>query len=162
MRTTTIINRTESWPIVVANIYGSSHSEQALDEAYTSWLKLMNRGRHVLILDITRGNIASTAKDRARAADWVTKHEVQMKSRQLANVLVATSAVERGLITAVFWIKPPAIPTHIVSSIDEAVDRAVLCLHSAGVPVSDEAIAIARQAGSQANPSANAAAGGGR
>ncbi len=162
MQTSSIINRTEGWPLVVANIHGSAHSERALDEAYASWIKLMNRGRHVLILDITQGNIASTAKDRARAADWVTKNEALMKSRQLANVLVATSTVVRGLVTAVFWIKQPAIPTFVVSNIDEAVDRAVACLGAAGVAVSADAIAAARRAGSQQNPrnGASSSAGG--
>jgi hypothetical protein len=151
MSTATIINRAESWPLIVVNVYGTSHSERAIDDAFASWVEFMKRGRHALIFDITEGNIAATPKDRARVAEWIAKTETLAKDRQIANVIVVKSVIARGFITAIFWLKPPFCPTFLAQDLGEAVDRAVGCLRDVGENVSAGAIATARRAGSRKN-----------
>jgi hypothetical protein len=146
----TIEHHLSCWPIVVSNIYGQEHSEQDLREAYAAWTSFMHRGPHVLIMDMTAGTAGATAAQRAKVAEWIEANEALLRSqKQLAHIMVVNSAVVRGIITAVFWLRPPANPHHVVASVDEAVDRAASVLQQAGITVPADRIARARLLGSR-------------
>lgn len=147
---TTIVHHTDHWPIVISQHYGTEHSETTLQEAFDAWVAFMNRGLHVLILDLTHGNAGATAAQRRRMAAWIAQNERLLKSRQLAHVLVVNSAVVRGIITAVSWIRPPANPQHTAKNMNEAVDLAVLRLREAGIEVDPQVVRAARGMGSPA------------
>ena len=150
MAAKTIVHHLESWPIVVSNISGKEHTEDTLRDAYAAWTEFMHRGPHVLILDMTEGNAGSTAAQRARVADWIEANEGLLRAgRQLAHVLIFDSAMVRGIVTAVFWLRPPANPHFTARSIDEAVDIAVARLKAEGIAVTDAQAAAARRAGSR-------------
>jgi hypothetical protein len=145
----TIVHHLESWPIVVSNIYGEEHSEETLRDAYASWTEFMVRGPHVLILDMTQGTAGATAAQRARVAAWIEENDALLRGRrQLAHILIFDSAVMRGIVTAVFWLRPPANPHYAARNIDEAVDIAIKCLRQHGVEVSAAKVDAARRAGS--------------
>jgi hypothetical protein len=147
---TTIVHHTDHWPIVISQHYGTEHSETTLQEAHDAWVAFMNRGQHVLILDLTQGNAGATAAQRRRMATWLAQNEALLKSgRQLAHVLVVNSAVVRGIITAVSWIRPPANPEYTAKDLNDAVDLAVRCLSEAGIDVDPQVVRAARHAGSQ-------------
>lgn len=151
MSTNSIVHYVDSWPIVVSKIHGKDHSEQALRSAYATWTGLMQRGQHVLILDMTEGNAGSTAAQRARVAEWIAENESLLRTRQLANVLVFDSVVVRGIVTAVFWLRPPVNAHFAARNLDEAVDYALARLKEAGVGISPERVALARSAGKSAS-----------
>lgn len=146
----TIVTRTDTWPIVVSAIYGKEHSEAMLREAYALWTELMLRGPHVLIMDMTLGTAGATAAQRARVAAWIEANAALLKAkRQLAHIFVCDSAVVRGVITAVEWLRPPVNPHYTTRNLDEAVDQAVTCLRQESIAVPPTLIAAARQAGAQ-------------
>lgn len=150
MAARTIEHHLDSWPIVVSNIYGQQHSEQALKEAYAGWTSFMHKGPHVLIMDMTAGTAGATAAQRAKVAEWLEENDELLRTKkQLAHIMVVNSAVVRGVITAVFWLRPPANPHHVVSSLDEAVDRAVDILQQASVAITPDRIARARTLGAR-------------
>lgn len=150
MAARTIEHHLDSWPVVVSNIYGQEHTEQALKDAYASWTSFMHRGPHVLIMDMTAGTAGATAAQRAKVAEWIEANDELLRSKkQLAHIMVVNSAVVRGVITAVFWLRPPANPHHVVSNLDEAVDRAVSVLSQAGIDVAPDRVARARTLGSR-------------
>jgi hypothetical protein len=141
----TIVHRTDTWPIVVSTIFGKEHSEETLRDAYAQWTGFMQRGPHVLIMDMTRGTAGATAAQRARVAAWLEENEPLFKAgKQLAHVMVIDNPVIRGVVTAVFWLRPPANPHYTARTLSEAVDIAVRCLREANLRVSPEAIASAR------------------
>jgi hypothetical protein len=150
----TIVHHLECWPIVVSNIYGKEHSEATLNAAYDAWTSFMHRGPHVLILDMTEGTAGATAAQRARVATWMEQNDALLRSgRQLAHVLIVDSAIMRGIVTAVFWLRPPANPHYAASTIDAAVNYAVHVLEERGVSVGAERVAAARLAGSRSSGS---------
>lgn len=155
MSTATIVHELLNWPIVVSRIYGKVHSEQTLHDAYAAWTAFMNRGPHVLILDMTQGTAGATAAQRARVADWLKANDTLLRShRQLAHVLVFDSAVVRGIVTAVFWLRPPSNPHHAAKDMSEAVDCALAHLKEAGISIAAEKVAAARVEGPRrAHPS---------
>jgi len=146
----TIEHQLQCWPIVISTIYGQDHSEQALKDAYDAWTSFMHRGPHVLIIDMTAGNAGATAAQRAKVAEWLEANDSLLKAKkQLAHIMVVNSAVVRGIITAVFWVRPPVNPHHVVSTLDEAVDLAGATLKQAGVLVPPERIDQARRLGAR-------------
>jgi hypothetical protein len=146
----TIVTRVDTWPIVVSAIYGKEHSEPMLREAYALWTDLMLRGQHVLIMDMTMGTAGATAAQRARVAAWIEANDALLRAkRQLAHIFVLDSAIMRGVITAVEWLRPPVNPHHTARNVDEAVDQAVMALREEGVPISPALIAEARKAGAR-------------
>lgn len=150
----TIVHHPECWPIVVSNVFGKEHSEATLSAAYAAWTSYMHRGPHVLILDMTEGTAGATAAQRARVASWLEKNDVLLRAgRQLAHVLVFDSAVVRGIVTAMFWLRPPANPHYAASSMNDAVDHAVEVLTQHKIAISPECIDAARRAGSRSSVS---------
>jgi hypothetical protein len=150
MSAQTIVHHLECWPIVVSNIYGKEHSDATLNAAYQAWTSFMHRGPHVLLMDMTEGTAGATAAQRARVATWLEQNDALLRSgRQLAHVLIFDSAVMRGIVTAVFWLRPPANPHFAAATIDAAVDYALDVLEEHGIPISPERIAAARRAGSR-------------
>jgi len=144
----TIIHYLDGWPLVVSRIFGKDHTDKALDEAYSTWTGFMRRGPHVLILDMRDGNAGSTAAQRAKVAEWIEKNEALLRAkRQIAHVLVFDNAIMRGIVTAVFWLRPPANPHYTAKNLDEAVDCAVARLREEGISVSAAQIAAAKNAG---------------
>lgn len=136
MANKTIVSHSHAWPIAISTIYGTHHSDEMLAEAYAEWSAFMVRGPHVLVVDMTRGNAGATPKQRASMADWVKRNEGDLRARkQLAHVLVVNSAVVRGIITAVAWLKPPANPQYVTASMQDAIDYAMSTLRGAGVEV---------------------------
>jgi hypothetical protein len=156
MSAKTIVHHLETWPIVVSNIYGKVHSEETLREAYDAWTDFMIRGKHVLILDMTQGNAGATAAQRARVAEWIQQNVALLQARrQLAHVLVFDSAIVRGIVTAVFWLRPPANPHFAAATMNQAVDYAVASLKEAGVAIAPQQIAAARRLGSEKHGTAS-------
>jgi hypothetical protein len=148
MSAKTIVHRTDTWPIAVSVIYGKAHTEETLNEAYRVWTHYMQRGPHVLIVDMTHGNAGATPAQRAKVAAWIGQNEAELKARrQLAHVLVIDSAVVRGIVTAVTWLKPPANPQYPARNMDDAVDYALACLKEAGIAIDPRFAAVARLAG---------------
>lgn len=144
----TLVHYTESWPIAVSCIYGQEHSEEALSAAYATWTEYLLRGPHVLIVDMTQGNAGSTAPQRARTAEWLEQNESLLREgRQLAHVLVFDSALVRGIVTAVFWLRRPVAPHHVAPNRIEAIEIAVSTLAGAGIRVTPAQIELARRAG---------------
>jgi hypothetical protein len=142
----TIVHHVDSWPIVVSTIHGKEHTEATLDQAYAAWTGFMHKGPHVLILDMTDGTAGASAAQRARVAAWIERNETLLRARkQLAHVLVFDSAIMRGIVTAVFWLRPPANPHYTAQNLDHAVDIAVEVLRQAGITVAAERVAAARR-----------------
>lgn len=156
MSAKTIVHHLETWPIVVSTIYGKVHSEETLQEAYDAWTDFMIRGPHVLILDMTQGTAGATAAQRARVAEWLHTNKALLQARrQLAHVLVFDSAIMRGIVTAVFWLHPPANPHFAAANMNKAVDYAVASLQEAGVAIAPQHIAAARRLGAEKHGTAS-------
>lgn len=160
MTAKTIVHQLENWPIVVSTIYGKEHSEETLRDAYAAWTSFMLRGPHVLILDMTQGTAGATAAQRARVAEWLRENDALLRSkRQLAHALVFDSPVMRGIVTAVFWLRPPANPHYAAKNLEEAVERALTCLQAEGIAIAPEKVRAARQTGARPVPARTSAGG---
>ena len=76
-------------------------------------------GKKVALLDLTKAKGAS-ATQRQVQAQWIGTHDKQLRRDFVAAAIVADSAVIRGIVTAVFWIRPLPLPTEITQTIAKA------------------------------------------
>jgi hypothetical protein len=89
-----------------------------------------------LLVDLSRSKEGTPASQRKYAAEFAGRLEALQKRTVLGSAIVLTSAVMRGVITAVFWLRPPTVPTKIVATREEALACAVGLLeaHLVGLP----------------------------
>lgn len=74
-----------------------------------------------LVLDLSTTKNMS-AKHRKMLTDNMAKHEAEMKQLCRGTGMVFTSAVLRGVLTAIFWVKKPAYPTQVFATREAAFE----------------------------------------
>jgi stage II sporulation SpoAA-like protein len=76
-------------------------------------------GKKVCVIDLTHATPGS-ARQRKLQAEWIQKHEGALEEGFAAAAVVTDSAVIRGTVTAVFWLRPLPIPTHVAATVAAA------------------------------------------
>lgn len=76
-------------------------------------------GRKAGLIDLTRAT-AGSAKQRQTQGEWIALHEKTLQRDFAAAAIVTDSALIRGTVTAVFWIRPLPLPTHVAATVAKA------------------------------------------
>jgi len=133
------------FPVVVATEIGTLP-----DRERTLWMEdleglLERRGRHALVMDLTRG--AQVPRDqRVYIADAFGMHTQLIVAKWAGIAVVVRSPVLHHMSVAAFWLKIAPVPARMFPSVDAATAwaRGCLSLVSTGeIPIVDDA---------QANP----------
>lgn len=106
--------------------FGETPSDAQLDEhvdAFTAWCDA-NR-EPVAGVVYLRKLLVGTAKQRKRMAELEKRLEEHDRQYMHACGIVAPNAMTRGLVTAVFWLKPPIYPYKLFSTFDGALSWVV-------------------------------------
>ena len=95
------------------------------DDELTTYLATLQRlftmpGRKVAVLDVLKGTVA-TAHQRKRQAAFIERNEDLLRRDFAAAAIVLDSALLRGAVTAIFWMRPLPMPTQIVATVDAAL-----------------------------------------
>jgi hypothetical protein len=102
--------------LTYAGSYSDTELLQFLSEVDTA---LKVPGQKVGLIDLTDAKPGS-ARQRRLQADWIRENEALLVRDVVAAALVTDSAVIRGTVTAVFWIRPLPMPSKIVATLQEA------------------------------------------
>ena len=82
---------------------------------------LRRRDRFACLIDCRGMTIAHTANQRRRIAEWLAEPELQRLSpHAIAIAVLFRSALIRGALTAVNWIKPPPAPVKAFGSVADS------------------------------------------
>jgi hypothetical protein len=76
-------------------------------------------GRKTCLIDLRKAT-AGTARQRKLQAGWIGDNEEALAKDFAAAAIVTSSALIRGTVTAVFWIRPLPLPTNIVATVAQA------------------------------------------
>jgi len=117
------IDRT-NWPLVVlyvgeADIPAISEIESLLRHLDALIAK---RERVAVLADLT--GASPDASGRRRYIEWVKAHSASVRTQTVAFAPVATSALQRGVITGVLWFLTPLCPMKVFGDRDAAVSWA--------------------------------------
>ena len=95
--------------------YVGAITDREVDLAHEQWLDALREAdaagrRIVLLADGTRSE-GMTAHQRRVTAEFTVKHEALIRRVCAGQGVVIVSAIQRGIMTAILWIKPP--PTEL-------------------------------------------------
>jgi len=102
--------------LIYAGAYTDAELLQFLSEI-DSALKVP--GRKACVIDLTAAK-AGTARQRGLQGEWIRTNEILLARDFAAAAVVTDSALIRGTVTAVFWIRPLPMPTHVTATVAEA------------------------------------------
>ena len=72
-------------------------------------------GRKAAVFDLTEAGTGSPTQRQTQAA-WIGKHESVLARDFAAAAIVTDSAIIRGAVTALFWLRPLPFPTHVTAT----------------------------------------------
>ena len=76
-------------------------------------------GRKLCIFDLSKAT-TGTARQRQLQGEWIKRNEQALKREFAAAAIVTDSAIIRGAVTAIFWVRPLPFPTRIVATLESA------------------------------------------
>jgi hypothetical protein len=121
-----------SWPIVLVRPRGEL-SELQYQQMFRAIEALWARKEKFLTITDTRRSGAGSARQRQLIGDWMKTHEEQSNLYSMGSIIIVSSAVVRGAMTAINWIAQPKVPSHFVSSPREAAEHARKFLLASGL-----------------------------
>lgn len=95
----------------------------------------VSEGRRVANVHDAGQVTRTTAEMRQFWAEMSSRNGAMLESRTLANLVVVTSSLMRGVLTAVGWINPKVASLKLFPSLEAAVAEALKLLRHAGTPV---------------------------
>ena len=129
---------TEFDPVIIRRVLGLPSNEQMAAQLRATAEHMRacaaERRRTVTIVDLAQADQAPAVQRKMQAA-WVAENEALLREVSLGTAFVVPSALVRGALTAIFWIKPPPHEYALCPSFDEAVDWALVVLRHAGLHV---------------------------
>lgn len=131
----TISTDTSGWPLVLVRF--SDEEGHIADEAYQAFFEsidgiLRRRSQFALLTDI-RMSAPASATQRRMLTEWLKVVEAPTKHWAVGVAIVVRSAIIRGALRAVFWIKESAAPTRVVGSLQEGAEFCLAQLEARGV-----------------------------
>lgn len=125
-------------PLLVSTFIGEVELEQGRWYERTV-LEVIARsateGRRVASVHDASQVTRTTAEMRQFWADMSSRNQTTLESRTLANLIVVTNALMRGVLTAVGWMNPKVASLKLFPTLDAAVSEALKLLRDAGTPV---------------------------
>lgn len=111
-----------AWPLVYVGYPSNGLNDEGLEVFLERILSYLRRRQQFACLVDCRGmTIAHTANQRRRIAEWLAEPELQRLSPHATAIAVLfRSALIRGALTAVSWIKPPPAPVKAFGSVADS------------------------------------------
>lgn len=132
------------WPIILVNT-PPGFTDVELKAYYDDIAKAMlsRPGPYVNIID-ARNAPTPTASQRKIMADFRAVHQEHIRKYCKGSAFVFESAVMRGIITAIHWLRQPEMPHKSFGSLMEAMNWAKVQLSAAGTSTPDVRISDMR------------------
>ena len=129
----------------VSLLYGSARGDMSDDEL-VAWLERYRQalqsardaGRRTATIVDLRHSEAPTAKQRRLQTDWNRETESLVRVVTLCIAFVVSSRVMRGIMTAIFWVKPPAARYALFESMHDALTWTLESCKRSGVSIDPE------------------------
>lgn len=113
------------WPLVLWESPWHRVSDQSTVDAL-AWLEELWRttpagAKSFTLTDLSHVEEVAPASQRKYAAEFMDRNRELQRRASVGGAIVATSAAVRGAVTAVFWIRPPALDARVVATREEAL-----------------------------------------
>lgn len=127
------------WPLLTLRVTGVMSDRQFSEYLARSSSYLARRERYVSILDLGQVGLPSPAQ-RQMQAEWMRKHDDDMRQWVLGNANIITSAPIRLALSLIFHLRPLPMPYLAVADMDSALRFVVGKLEEGGLRAEAERI----------------------
>lgn len=111
----------DAWPVVVYSLRRPEVDDADVDDFCAGLQAALDReGLHAAVIDMSGLENVLGAR-RRRISAWLTAHEEQLLRKRTLAVVVVPSALQRGIVTALNWVRPPRFPRVAAETRAEAV-----------------------------------------
>jgi hypothetical protein len=105
-------------------VYDGDITDREVEVAQAQWLTVMREcdvaGKRVTLLaDGTRSS-GMSARQRRISAEFSDRNEALLRRVCAAQAVVLVSALQRGVLTAIMWLKPPPVDLRAFKTREEA------------------------------------------
>jgi hypothetical protein len=113
---------TTRWPIMIITVLSPSIRDDCLRKSLSVAISMLAErgGPYSLVLDNRLVNYLP-AMQRKMIADSMALRAERARSLCRGMALVMVSPLVKGLLTAIFWLRQPVIPTRVFTQLDEAL-----------------------------------------
>ncbi len=94
------------------------------------------RDRYVFLLDATKATKIPSASARHMIGKWQNDHQADSKRWCAGGVILVSSALVRGVVTAMSWVHQPPVKQHFPATRKEGVEWCIKTAEDAGLTVS--------------------------
>ena len=134
------------WPLILWDSAPLRVSDRAFADAM-GWVEELTqttpRGeKSFMLTDLSRLEEAAPPSQRKYAADFMNRNRDLIQRVSAGAGIVAKSAIVRGGITAVFWIRPPPVETRVVATREEGLLYGIGMLEKACPPLPPHLVAL--------------------
>jgi hypothetical protein len=130
---------TRNWPLIVwespPERVPDAASTQALGWVEELWRTTPLGDKSFMLTDLSRMREGAPASQRKYAAEFMERNRDLQVRASAGGVIVAPSAITRGIITAVFWLKPSPVASKVVSTREEGLLYGIGVLESTCAPL---------------------------
>lgn len=107
------------WPLVIVTFDGAA--PRPVFDRYLERMEsyLQRKERHFYLLDGREGAMLGSA-ERAVQGEWLKRHKPELQKYSAATALVLRSAAVRFVLTAIYLIQAPMVPTETFATVDDA------------------------------------------
>lgn len=116
-----------AWPVVIATIEGTPDDGDLERFIRENWSDLERQEPYVLVLDVRRiGGV--NPKLRRRLAEFISANETILRRYRAGVAYVLDSSLTRGVLTAIYWLKPPPYRYDFFKTVDDAKAWGTRCV----------------------------------
>jgi len=119
------------WPLVLIR-YEAPLSMEDLELLSARLSDILARQEPYVAIADARRSQGMTPEQRQHQADWMKRHDAQLRKYCLGSAFIVTSALARLTLSVIFALKPPPLPYTIVTTLEAAAVWAADRLAAAG------------------------------
>ena len=122
------------WPMVLVTFTGVAPEPEFDDYLRRMSQYLARKQTIVTVLDASKSG-ATPATQRRKQAEWMRENDAALRRHSAGTAFVISSAVVRGVLTAILWMQPIPQEHVVVATMPEALRWAREQLRKRGVDV---------------------------
>lgn len=108
------------WPLLIVRVSGTMSDKQYAGFLTRSSTYVERGEQYVSVMDLGQVGLPSAAQ-RVMQAEWIRKHDAELRERVLGNANIVTSAPVRLALSLIFHLKSLPMPCAAVSDMDSAL-----------------------------------------
>jgi hypothetical protein len=125
-----------AWPVIQIAFTDAKNDEHFIWVLRQFEGLFTRREKYLFLIDATKATKIPSAGARHAIGKWQNDHQTDSKRWCAGGVILVSSALVRGAVTAMSWVHKPPVPQHFPPTRKEGVEWCIKTAEEAGLTVS--------------------------